>query len=248
MPPPSFRGTPPRYDPSPAELPVRLLEECALFRGLPDEALLEAATGARMRDLKKGEVLFREGDPVREFAVLARGRVKLTRVAAAGSAGFVQLIGPAEACDWPGMLIDELHSSTAVVAEPSRVLVWEKVRLRELFDRHPVLYRNALRILARRQRELAERYRELSSLRVPQRLARALLRLASPSGRWLEDGGLREIPLSRKDLAQLAGTTLFTVSRLLSEWETNGIIETRREHVRVEKPDALAVIGRFPGS
>jgi CRP-like cAMP-binding protein len=214
---------------------------------LPDQARLDVAAGARTRDAEKGEILFREGDPVREFGVLARGRVKLSRVAAGGSAAIVRLISPAEACDWPGMLTDELHSSTAVAAQRSRVLVWEQLRLIELFDRHPVLYRNALRILARRQRELSESYRELSALRVPQRLARAVLRLASPSGRWLEKGGLSEIPLSRKDLAQLAGTTLFTVSRLLSEWEGDGIIETRRECVRVEKPDALAVIGRFPG-
>ena len=164
-----------------------------------------------------------------------------------GSAALIQLIGPAEVCDWPGMLTDELHSSTAVAAESSCLLVWEKPLLTNLFDRHPVLYRNALRILARRQRELAERYREFSALRVPQRLARALLRLASPNGRWLEDGGLNEIPLSRKDLAHIVGTTLFTVSRLLSDWEGHGIIETRRECVRVEKPLSLAAIGRFPG-
>lgn len=247
MPPPSFRGPPPRYDPSPAELPVRLLEECALFRGLPDEALLEAATDARMRELKKREVLFSEGETVRDFVVLARGRVKLIRAAAGGSAGFIQLIGPGEACGWPGVLTDELHSSTAIAAEPSGVLFWEMQFLIEFFDRHPLLFHNALRILGRRQRELAERYRELSALRVPQRLARALLRLAGPDGRWIEEGGLSEIPLSRQDLAQLAGTTLFTVSRLMRKWESAGLIETRRERVRVDKPEALAVIGRFRG-
>jgi len=246
MPSPSFRGTTPRHDSSARELTVRLIGECALFRGLPDQARLEAAAGARTRDAEKGEILFCEGEPVREFGVLARGRVKLSRVAAGGSAALVQLIDPAEVCDWPGMLTDELHPSTAVAAVPSRVVVWEKPFLTELFDRHPVLYRNALRILAGRQRELAERYRELSALRVPQRLARALLRLASPSGRWLDDGGLSEIPLSLKDLAQLAGTTLFTVSRILSAWDGDGIIETRRACVRIEKPDSLAVIGGLP--
>jgi len=244
MPSPAIGGKPPPHDSPPNELTLHPIEECPLFRGLPERARREVAAGARTREARKGETLFRQGDPARELAVLTRGRLKLTHVAPGGATTFIQLIGPTEVCDWPGTLTDELHWSSAVAVEPGAVLVWEKPPLTRLFDRHPVLYRNALRMLAQREQEIAQRCHELSTLHVPQRLARALLRLSSPSGPWPEDGGLREIPLSGKELAQLSGTTLFTVSRLLSQWEAEGLIETRRKCVRVEKPAALAAIGK----
>lgn len=245
MSPPSMPGKRPRLDPAPVDATVRLIGECPLFRGLDEAVCLVAARSARNRDTTRGEVLFREGEPVREFGVVARGGVKLSRAATGAPVVFIQLVGPAEACDWPGMLTGETHAATAVSAHPGRLLVWERARMRELFDSHPVLYRNALRLLARRQRDLSERYRELTTLRVPQRLARALLRLSSPEGHWLDRGGLREIPLSRRELAQVVGTTLFTVSRLLAYWEGRGLVEAGRERVRVEKPDELALVGRL---
>jgi CRP-like cAMP-binding protein len=225
-----------------------VIEECALFRGSTEGVRRELATGTRTREVARGEILFREHDPVREFGVVARGRVKICRGAPGASITLVQLIGPAEACDWPGVLTDEVHAATAVAAEPCRLLVWERPRLVDLFDSHPRLYRNALGILARRQRDLAEGLREFTTLRVPQRLARALLRLSGPEDRWPEEGGPREIPLSRNDLAQLVGTTLFTVSRVLAEWESQDLVETWRGGVRVEQAEALAAIGRLPGA
>lgn len=244
---PTARGSLPQKDSAQFELALRVIGECTLFRGLGEEARMEAASVALVRDAVKGEVLFREGEPVRAFGVLVRGRVRLARGASGTSITFVQMVGPTEACDWPGMLADERHAATAVAAEPSRVLLWHRHFMDDLCDHQPVLYRNALAILARQQRDLAERYREFTALQVHERLARALLRLAGPKGRWLEDGSLEEIPVSRKDLAHVAGTTLFTLNRLLIEWEARGLIETGRERVRLTNPNALAAIGRFPG-
>lgn len=48
-----------------------------------------------------------------------------------------------------------------------------------------------------------------------------------------------EIGLTREELAQRTGTTLFTVSRLLSQWEKMGIVSSRREAVVVRNLQAL---------
>jgi CRP-like cAMP-binding protein len=225
---------------------LHLVEECPLLRGLPPAALDEAASAARVRDARRREVLHREGEPVREVSILARGRVKLSHWTGDRQSLLVRVARAGEVCDWPGLLTNDVHLATAVAAEPSRVLTLERARLDALFDAHPELYRNALRILARWQRELADRYQELSELRVPQRLALTLLRLASADGRRLTEDSVAEIPLSRRELAQLAGTTLFTVSRLVSDWEAAGILEARRENLRVKRPAALVAVARPP--
>jgi CRP-like cAMP-binding protein len=99
-----------------------------------------------------------------------------------------------------------------------------------------------MRLLSERLREVQERFRELATERVAQRIARALLRLVRQAGRRVKNGVLIDMPLSRQDLAEMTGTTLYTVSRTLSEWESRGILESGREKVLVKRPHALVAI------
>jgi CRP-like cAMP-binding protein len=73
-------------------------------------------------------------------------------------------------------------------------------------------------------------------------VARALLRLARQAGQRAEDGVLIGLPLSREDLAEMTGTTLYTVSRILSHWEQQGFVEAGRERVLIHHPHALVAI------
>jgi CRP-like cAMP-binding protein len=89
-------------------------------------------------------------------------------------------------------------------------------------------------------RELEERFRELATERVAPRVARQLIRLQEQT-RSLENEDV-EIGLSREGLAQMTGTTLFTVSRLLSAWEAHGLVNSRRESVMISNPRSLRKI------
>jgi len=82
-----------------------------------------------------------------------------------------------------------------------------------------------------------ERFREISTEKVAPRLSSQLGRLLLQMGNRVE-GGI-EISLSREELAQLTGTTLFTVSRMLSRWEQDGIVKARREAVLICDSQAL---------
>jgi CRP-like cAMP-binding protein len=97
-------------------------------------------------------------------------------------------------------------------------------------------------LLAGRLQELQDRYRELATERVERRVARALLRLARQTGRKVENGVLIDFPLTREDLAEMTGTTLYTVSRILSGWEKEGLIETGRQRVLIRSPHGLVAI------
>jgi CRP-like cAMP-binding protein len=77
---------------------------------------------------------------------------------------------------------------------------------------------------------------------VEQRVARALLRLVSQAGREVETGLLIDLSLSRQNLAEMTGTTLYTTSRLLSEWKRQGLVETGREQVIIRQLAALRAI------
>jgi len=127
-------------------------------------------------------------------------------------------------------------------------VAWTRPELEGLFERHPRLTANLMKILARRLREVEVRLRELSTERVAQRVARTLLRLARLSGRRVEGGVLLDLTLSREELSQLSGTTLFTVSRLLSEWQHRGLMTSRQGRLVIRDTHGLVALAEdLPG-
>jgi CRP-like cAMP-binding protein len=103
-----------------------------------------------------------------------------------------------------------------------------------------VLHENMVRILGADLLELEERFHEVATERVAARVARQLVRLQAQIGRRVV--GAVEVDLSREELAQMTGTTLFTVSRLLSAWELRGVVRPRREAVAINSVEALCEI------
>jgi CRP-like cAMP-binding protein len=92
---------------------------------------------------------------------------------------------------------------------------------------------------------LEERFREVATEKVSRRVVFALVRLLPQVGKRTS-GGI-EISLSREELAQLTGTTLFTISRLISKWAELGVVEPRREAVLVLDPYRLSLISDEDG-
>ena len=88
--------------------------------------------------------------------------------------------------------------------------------------------------------ELEDRFREVATDKVAARVALQLLRLQKKIGRPV-NGGV-EIGLSREELAQMTGTTLYTVSRLLSDWEGRGVVRPRRKAVAICDVSSLQAI------
>jgi CRP-like cAMP-binding protein len=111
-----------------------------------------------------------------------------------------------------------------------------------LMMRYPELAINALRVMAKRVQEFQDRYRELATERVERRIARALTRLARQAGRRTDEGVLIDLTLTRQDVAEMTGTTRFTISRTLAEWEQQGIVSVGRERIIITQPHALVTI------
>ena len=99
-----------------------------------------------------------------------------------------------------------------------------------------------IRELGARLREAEARLRDLQTERVERRIARTLVRLASQAGIRTERGIELALPLSRQDLAELAGTTLSTASRTLSGWDSRGIVASGRERITILQPHALVAL------
>jgi CRP-like cAMP-binding protein len=89
---------------------------------------------------------------------------------------------------------------------------------------------------------------EMSTQQVERRVAHALLRLARQAGRKVEQGVEIDFPISRQDIAEMTGTTLHTVSRTLSAWESQGLIESGRQRVVLRDPHRLFTLAEQDNS
>lgn len=213
-----------------------------LFASVPAEAREAALKRAVSRKLDRKQVLFHEGEPAAAMFLVESGRLKLTQLAADGQEMLVRFVGPGEICAGVAALEGSNYPVTARAVEPVRVLVWPREAMRELCDRWPQLQTNIMRAIAGHLQQSMTQAREIATERVSSRVARSLLRLARQSGREVEAGLLVDHALSRQDLAEMTGTTLYTVSRLLSGWQEDGIVEVGRERVLIRSLPRLTEV------
>ena len=114
--------------------------------------------------------------------------------------------------------------------------------IRQLLDTEPRVALNAVQFVAGRLHDLQRRHRQLMTERVERRVARALLRLVREPGRRVDAGVEIDVPMSRQDIAKMTGTTLYTVSRLLSAWDDRGIVQSGRQRIILTTPHALVAL------
>ncbi len=201
------------------------------------------ASCARARTFARDEILFAQGQPVRHLVVLQTGSAKLTQLSAGGNEVILRMTGTGDPLSLPPESPTQCHTCSARAMEQCQALVWEYTRLQNLIVEYPQIRRNISQILSSQLNELEERFREMATEKVAQRLALALLRLVKRIGKPA-DGGT-EVSLSREELAQMTGTTLFTISRILTKWAEKGFVLPRREAVVVLDPARLKLVGEM---
>jgi CRP-like cAMP-binding protein len=186
-----------------------------------------------------GGAFFFEGHDADRFFLLLDGYVRVVRITEHGeqivalhiAAG--QLFGIAKA------LSRSSYPATAEAARDCLALSWP-TSLWDTFGRdYPGFLTETYRTVGLRVGEMNDRIVEMATLHVEQRIANALLRLVNQAGKATEHGIEIDFPITRRDVSEMTGTTLHTVSRLLSAWESEGIVISRRKKIVVSQPHLL---------
>jgi len=202
---------------------------------LNDRAQIMGA--ARERQFSRGQTIYIEGDNQRQVVLLTSGSAKMIQCGQDGSAVILRLCGPGELVGTLGVSLQAKYRSTSQAVTKCSALVWESTVFESLASRYPCLRLNVAYILYKQLEDMEDRFREISTERVASRLSRQVLRLVEQVG--IPGNGSVEIKITREELAQLIGTSLYTVSRLLSAWDRQEIVTTRREGFSVINLKAL---------
>jgi len=210
-----------------------------LFSGCGAEQLDDILREARAVRYPKNTPVFRQGDAADSFFVLLHGHLRVMKITPDGQQVGVRYVVPGEVFGVAMAMGWKAYPATAMAVEDSVALVWPAAVWPQLVAKHPSLATNTLRTIGGRLQDAHTRVVEMSTEQVERRVAHALLRLARQAGRRIERGVQIDFPISRQDVAEMTGTTLHTVSRILSAWEQQGLIESGRQRIIIRDPHQL---------
>lgn len=213
-----------------------------LFSAMDDAAIDAVLAAGRVRNVSEGESVFRQGDPAAEFFFLIGGRLKVSQVTPDGRQVVVRHVNPGDLYGIAMALKRDDYPGTAMAVAESVTLAWDTRHWPDFVGRNPSLAMGALQTVGQRLQDAHTRIRELSTEEVERRVAHALLRLANQAGRKVEEGILIDFPITRQDVAEMTGTTLHTVSRILSAWEEQGLVGSGRKKILIKAPHKLFLL------
>lgn len=218
-----------------------LVRDFPFFRNLSDDDLRAVLTSAKTRRIERKSLAFAQGQAAAEFFVLMHGHLKVVQTAPDGRQVIVRVVEPGELYGVAVALGRSDYPASAIAMEESITLVWPSSAWEGMVRRVPLLAANALQTMGQRIQEAHTQVREVSTEEVERRVAHALLRLVEASGRGPGEANI-DYPITRQDIAEMTGTTIFTVSRILSSWESQGLVVSGREKISVREPGRLREI------
>jgi CRP-like cAMP-binding protein len=212
------------------------------FAKLADAELDDIVARAASRLYPAGTPMFEQGAEAQQFFVLVHGRLRVTQVTPSGEQIVVRVVNPGELCGMARAMGRTTYPATATAAVESIALGWPMALWDGMVARYPSFAGAAMQTIGGRLQEAHSRIREMSTEVVERRVGHTVLRLAQQSGRREPDGIRIDFPISKQDLAEMAGTTLHTVSRILTAWEEAGLVDTGRQKLLVKDPHRLLLI------
>ena len=199
-----------------------VLRQAPLFSGLDDEAAEALSASMTETRIRRGDVLFHEGDEGDRLYVVTEGKVKLGRTSADGRENLLAILGPGQMFGELSLFDPGPRSATVTaVTDCTMQSLGHDELIRWLNGRSEVA-RGLLSQLAGRLRKSNDVVADLVFSDVPGRVAKALLDLSSRFGRVADDGIHVHHDLTQEELAQLVGASRETVNKALADFASRG--------------------------
>jgi len=208
------------------------IEKAELFRVLPAEDLRKLRSRLHRVSFERQHVLYFENTLADRLWVVQAGQVRLYKSSPNGSLTTLDVLGPGEAFGAISALETDVYPASAEAVTDCTVWWLSRERFLRLLSEQPRISTEILQILSRRLREAHDRLRAFAHDPAPARLAAALLR-ASTAG---------EARVTRRALAEAAGTTVETAIRVLRRFQRDGLVEGHVGRIQIVDEPALRAL------
>jgi len=218
---------------------LEVIKSSGLFSGLTDEQMEDLALVSRPAHAERTELIWLDGSSVTFFGIVASGFVKMTRTTAAGQEVTTEIMGPGQVFGLLGVVDGTGCPQTAKAVCDTWYLKVPKAAIMPIYNTNVVLKEHLVRRTTNRLRQSYDMISHLSSGKVDQRVAAVLMMLANSYGVSKDGGVVISVPLTRQDIAEIAGTTVESTIRVMSKWQKSGLVSTTSKVIFVKDKDAL---------
>lgn len=212
---------------------VDILRRSILFAPLDDDTAQRLLARVTVLERRRGDVIFRQGDPAEELCLISQGRVKLTRTSADHRETVLAVLGPGEVFGETCLLEGIPRAATAAAVNDTTLAVLARDDVDRIIAEYPDVIPQLMQVLARRLRNANELLSELAFRDVPGRVAKALVDLADRFGDPADDGIQVNHGLTQEELAQLVGASREAVNKALSDFAGRGWVRLQMRAVRL---------------
>ena len=216
-----------------------VLRQAPLFSALDDEAAAALRSSLSTVKLRRGEVLFHEGDSGDKLYIVLDGKVKLGRTSSDGRENLLAILGPGQMFGELSLFDPGPRSATVTAVTDASFYSLAHDDLLRWLDGRPGVARGLLAQIAGRLRKANDVNADLVFSDVPGRVAKALLDLASRFGRTADDGVHVHHDLTQEELAQLVGASRETVNKALADFASRGWVRLEPRSVVLLDVDRL---------
>ena len=214
-----------------------LLTSTELFADVSPELLDGVVASTGQHTLRRGDVIFHEGDDPDSMYVVARGRIAIANKSIDGRESVVALMEPGDLFGEMGLFGGEGRSAEARALEPSTVVVIPYEPVRSLYDEHPTLLWNVVGLLAGRLRTMDAALADSVFLDVTGRTAKRLLELAGESDEFV-------LPITQEELAGMVGASRERVNKAIASFIRLGWIEQLDRRYVITNREQLTIRAR----
>ncbi len=200
------------------------LESVWFYSRLPREDLDRLHAVTSFGSYAPGETVFREGDPPHSLFVVTRGQIKVIKTKPTGREVILAVFAAGDPLGAACLFEKRPYPATAIALRESECAETPRAEFLRILATSPSMTEAVMAAMSRRLVQFTRRLTEVSGLTVERRLARIFVGLADGCGRADGDETLIPVRLTRSDLADLAGTTLETCSRVMSNWRRREVL------------------------
>jgi CRP-like cAMP-binding protein len=217
---------------------AQILKGSFIFSTLDDDELNELANLAKERSYVTDEVIFWDGDNAEWFYIIAEGKVKVLKHSSTGREFIIAFFGPGEMFGEVAVFENKPYPASAQAVAETRVVGIRREDFLSFLAERPQVAVRIINVLGGRLRDAQSRLRDLAGERVEQRIASVLLMLSSKLG--------LNLPFTRQELADMAGTTIETAIRVMSQLKEREIIHSSRGKVIILDEEKLRLLSEGP--
>ena len=213
------------------------MSETILFAGLDDDALAKVVEAGRDLEMRRGDLLFREGDDPDELFVVVSGRIAIANKSIDGRESMVALMEEGDLFGEMGLFDGRGRSAEARALETSVVTAVPYGPVRNLYENDPALLWRVVAMLAGRLRTMDVALADSVFLDVTGRTAKRLLDLAGEEDEF-------SLPSTQEELAGMVGASRERVNKAIASFIRLGWIEQIDRTYRITNRQQLTIRAR----